>query len=213
MKTAALAVKLHKKSANLDSIAEDIIKRPASLPEVYDGLRADSARVKFGCLKVLRLVSERKPEVLYPLFDRFVALLDSDNNILKWGAIILLGNLAAVDTERKIERILDRYLLPVSGPVMITAANVVRGAAKMAKAQPHLADRIARALLQVEAANYQTAECRNVALGHVVESLELLFDQIGNRPPVLEFVRRQLKNPRPAVRRKAERFLSHHERS
>lgn len=207
MATTTLATRLSRRSANLNTIAGSIAKRPELLPEVLDGLNADEARVKYGCLKLLRLISERKPAVVYPLFARLVALLDSKNNILKWGAIIVLGNLAAVDSRKKIEKILDRYLLPISGPVLITAANVIGGAVKIALVKPQLADRIARALLRVETANYATAECRNVALGKTVESLGLFFDRVKRRRPILEFVRRQLENRRPAVRRKAADFL------
>jgi hypothetical protein len=180
------------------------------LPEVFDGLKAEKAKIKFSCLKVLRLISERQPRVLYPELDRFVALLDNENQILRWGAIIILGNLAAVDTERRLDRILDRYLQPISGGVMITAANVIGGAGKIARAKPELAERIVRALLQVETAQYQTPECRNVAIGHAVKALNLFAEKLRDPRPVLAFVERQLGNPRNAVRLKAAAFLRKH---
>jgi hypothetical protein len=93
---------------------------------------------------------------------------------------------------------------------MITAANVIKGAAGTAVAKPHLAGRIAKALLGVEKAKYQTAECRNIALGHAIEAFDLFFDRIEDRKPVLELVRRQRKNRRNATRLKAERFLKKH---
>ncbi|HWH72522.1 MAG TPA: hypothetical protein VNT26_24385, partial [Candidatus Sulfotelmatobacter sp.] len=65
-------------------------------------------------------------------------------------------------------------------------------------------------LLQVEAASYQTAECRNVALGHAVGSLDLIFEHLKQPQPVVEFVKRQLNNDRDAVKRKATRFLKRH---
>lgn len=210
MRTTTVPSELSGKTVSHQAIASRVARRPALLPELFDGLAADEARVRYGCLKVLRLISERKPAVVYPEFDRLVALLNSENNILQWSAIIILGNLAAVDAQRKLDEILTRYLRPIAGPVLITAANTIGGAGKMAAAKPRLADRIARALMRVEAANYQTPECRNVALGRVVESLELFFDQVKDRQSVLEFVRRQLGNARPAVRRKAARFLVQH---
>jgi len=194
-------------TAKLDARAERAAQIPKSLPELFAGLRADKPRIKYGCLKALRAISEEQPALLYPEFDRFVSLLDSENTILKWGAIIIIGNLAAVDADDKIGRILERYLAPISGPVMITAANTIAGAGRIARAKPQLADRIVRALLRVEAANYQTPECRNVALGHVVNSLDLFFEHIAGPEPVLAFVRRQLGNRRNAVKKKAAAFL------
>jgi hypothetical protein len=198
-------------SVNLEAIADRVARRTDSLPQVFAGLRADKPKIKYGCLKVLRIISEKKPAVLCPAFDQLVDLLDSENNILKWGAIIILGNLAVVDSDNKIDGILDRYLQPISGPVMITAANCIRGAGKIALAKPHLADKIVRALLQVEAANYQTPECRNVALGHAVESLDLFVGNTRDPQPVVAFVERQLRNRRNAVKRKATAFLKKHE--
>ena len=198
------------KSASHETLAGDIIKHPESLQEAFAGLGADEARVKYGCFKVLRIISEKKPAVLYPEIDRLFSLLDSDNNIFKWGAILCIGNLAAVDSEGKIDRMLDKYLQPISGHVMITAANVIGGAGKIARAKPHLADKIARALLRVEKANYQTGECRNVALGHTIASFDLFFEHLDKPQPVVELVKRQLHNRRNAIRLKAAKFLKKH---
>jgi len=207
MKTNTLQTEINNKRITIEKLAERVVRRPELLQEAFDGLGADQARVKYGCLKLLRIISESKPEILYPEISRFIQLLDSENNIFKWGAIIIVGNLAVVDSERKIDHILDRYLQPISGHVMITAANVIGGAGKIAGAKPHLADRIAQAVLQVEAANYQTEECRNVATGHAIESFELFFDYLKKPQPVIEFVKRQLNNRRNAVKKKAAGFL------
>ena len=207
MKTNTLQTEINNQRTTIEKLAERVVRRPELLPEAFDGLGADTARVKYGCLKLLRIISERKPDILYPEIGRLIRLLDSENNILKWGAIIIIGNLAAVDSERKIDRILDRYLQPISGHVMITAANVIGGAGKIARAKPHLANRIAQAVLQVETANYQTGECRNVASGHAIESFDLFFEHLKQPQPVIEFVKRQLNNRRNAVKRKAARFL------
>lgn len=194
------------------SLAERIIRRPMRLEEIFAGLESDTARVRYECLKALRLISERSPKTLYPAMGRLVQLLEQENKIMQWGAIMMIGNLAAVDAAGRIENIVGRYLRPIDGPVMITAANVIGGAGRIARAKPHLADRIAKAILRVEQAEYQTAECRNVAIGHAISSLEGFFEHVRRPGPVLSFVKRQLANRRPAVRRKAERFLRKCER-
>jgi hypothetical protein len=200
-------LQLSKQGADVADLAAKAAKQPGMLAEVFEGLRADRPRIKYGCAKVLRLISEESPAALYPHFDRMVALLESDNKILQWTAINVIGNLAAVDSEARIEKIAARYLKPIRGPVMITAANVMGGAAKIALAKPKLADKIAKEILKVEAARYQTPECRNVALGHSINSLAQFFSHLSKRQAVVNMVRRQLRNPRNATRRKAERFL------
>jgi hypothetical protein len=90
---------------------------------------------------------------------------------------------------------------------MIGAANAIAAAANIALAKPHLADRIVKEILKVERASYQRPECRNVAIGHAIQSFDRFFRHVGNTRPVLAFVKRQLDNSRPATRKKAERFL------
>jgi hypothetical protein len=197
-------------TSDVDGVVEKLVARPALLDDILSGLEADAARVKYGCLKALRLLSETHPALLYPHFDRFVALLDHRNNILKWGGIIILGNLAAVDCDNRLDALLERYLRPITGPTLITAANTIGGAAKIALAKPYLVDQVVHSLLRVKRATYQTPECRNVALGHVLKGLEMLFELVEDPRPVLEFARGQLRNSRNAVRQRARTFLKRH---
>ncbi len=76
--------------------------------------------------------------------------------------------------------------------------------------KPELSDKIAQEILKVEKAKYQTAECRNVALGHAIKSFDQFFDQIEDKEPVIKLIKRQLKNTRNATRKKAEKFIKKH---
>jgi hypothetical protein len=102
---------------------------------------------------------------------------------------------------------LDKLLQPIPGPQMIAAANVMQAAAVIAAAQPLLADKLAAGILRVSRAKYETNECHNVAIGHAIQSLGRFPESIRRQAAVVNFVRRQLDNPRPATRRKAGRFL------
>ena len=118
--------------------------------------------------------------------------LDSPNGVFRWNAARTLACLAAADTENQIEPLLDKYLSVIPGPRMIDAANVIGSAWKIARAKPRLADRIARAILGVSQAQYQTEECRKVAAGHALQSLGRFFDLIEDQPAVVAFARAQL---------------------
>ena len=128
MPPKTLQTKIAAPPAKRKARGKRVAKPGEPLRELFAGLRAEKPEIKYGRLKALRAISEKQPALLYPEFDRFVALLDSENTFFKWGAIIILGNLAAVDSDDKIGRILDRYLEPITGPVMITAANTIGGA-------------------------------------------------------------------------------------
>ena len=202
-----------KAASNPQQLASKAARQPQLLEEVIEGLNADTARIRFGCAKVLRIVSEQRPDLLYPRFEFFASLLESDNKIFQWEAAFVLSHLARVDAEDRFAGLFKKYFSPVAGPAMITAANVIQGGARIARAKPQLADRIATEVLKVSRGRYQTAECRNIAIGHAILALGEFFDLIRNPPPVLRFVRRQLSNSRPATRKKAEQFLKRVQRN
>ncbi len=212
MGESPLLQQIAQKESDKEQIAQRIIGEPALLADILEGLSARQASVRFGCSKVLRIISQKQPEVLYPHFDFFVQRLDIDNTFLRCDAFLILANLTAVDTANKFESIFYRYFSPVKGPTLIVAANVIGGAAIIAQARPELTDRIVAELLKVETAQYQTDECRRIALGHAMTSFDEFFGQIGDKERVLKLVRKQLNSTRKGTAKKAEQFLKKHDR-
>ncbi len=203
--------------AGSESDPEALVRRasadPGLVPQLLAGLSAGKAPVRYRSEKALRLLSQRRPELLYPHFDVLAGLLDSANSFLRWGAIVMVANLAAVDGQGRIEALLDRYFAFLRGPSMIAAANTVGGAATIARARPALADRIAREILTVENARYlsrgaPSPECTRVVCGHALKTLGEILPLLRDRQPVIDFARRQLGSSRPAVRKEAERLLA-----
>ena len=192
---------------NPQRLARKAIKDARLIPDIMEGLKAEEARIRYGCAKTIRIISELRPELLYPQFDFFVRLLSHENKIYQWDAAFVLSQLARADKEGRFDEVFDKYFLPIPGPAMITAANVIHGGARIAQAKPHLADRIAVEVVKVARARYRTAECRNVAIGHAIVALGSIIPLLRQPARAVEFVRRQSRNPRPATRKKAERFL------
>ena len=203
------------KGADVGSLAERLIAKSAQIPQLVDALQSEKSAKKFSYEKILRFVSEKRPDLIYPYFDFFAGLLDSENNFLKWGAIMTVANLAAADAEKKFDSIFRKYFDPISGPTMITAANIIGSSVAIAQAKPALANAIAEEILKVEKAKYKlegvlSPECRNVAIGHAIDSLDKLYGRIENKSKVAAFIKRQLKNTRNPVVRKAEHFMRKH---
>jgi hypothetical protein len=182
----------------------------AATPPVADLVRAlDSSRatIRFASAKALSELSKTDPQSVYPYFDEVVKQLDSENSILRWNAMHTLANLAPLDSGKKLDALLDRFLSPIRGPQMIGAANTIAASADIALAKPYLADRIATAILQVRDAKYRTDECRHIAVGHAIEALGRFLHLVKHPEPVVDFVRGHRSNPRPSTRSKAEVFL------
>jgi len=180
---------------------------PADPESLIVALSSKAARVKYPAMKALRTMSERSPLLLYPHFDFFADLLRSENNIYRWNAMLILGNLASVDAGRKLDAMLARYLKPIPGPNLIDANHTVSGAAAIAAARPELADSLVRHILKTERGRYATPECRNVAIGHALECLPRLLPALADPLPIQRFAQRQTENPRPATAKKAHRLL------
>ncbi|MDD5015762.1 MAG: hypothetical protein PHW73_11835, partial [Atribacterota bacterium] len=164
-----------KSKKDIDKLVNQVIKNPKIIELLISTIDNEKGSIKFGCEKVIRLVSGKKPELVYPYFDFFVKLLDSENNFLKWGAIITISNLSRVDSKNQFEKIFNKYYAPVIGPMMVTAANIVGNSWKIAQAKPELIDRIVDEILKIEKAKYEykgelSTECNNVVCGHAIDS-------------------------------------------
>lgn len=215
MAPTSLLEQLGSKGADIDAITHKIVKNKRQIPVLVDALQAERSSKKYAYEKALRRVSETKPVLLYPHFDVFIRMLDNENSFLKWGAIMTVANLAAVDTKNRFEEIFRKYYAPIRGPVMVTAANVIGSSGKIVRAKPALADAITKEILKVENANYLnkgelSPECRNVVIGQAIDAFDQFYERIGPKNRILNFVKRQLKNTRKQVVKKAERFIRNH---
>jgi hypothetical protein len=207
MNSSKLLQQIARKDSNKERIADKVNKNSELLPELFNGLLAAEARIKYGSNKVLIIISEKNPSVLYPKLDFFTDQLDSENNFLKWGAIEIIANLCKVDSAHHFENIFSKYFSSIHGYHMITAANTIKAAVVIAAFKHNLIEKIAEEILKVEEADYETAECNNIVIGQAIASLGVLFPQLKNKKPVFDFVKRQMKNKRPATRKKAETFV------
>jgi len=182
------------------------MKSPTDKINLAD-LSSDDPKVKYCCAKNLIAMAKENPARLYPHIDTFVKLLDGDNNVLKWTAIIIIGNLARVDKEKKVDQLMGRLVAFLNAGKLITANNATMALAGIAIAKPQYQKQITKELLKVEHYDYDTDECRNIAMGKVIEAIGPYFSQLQDKKAVIEFAQRQTKNTRNATRKKAERFL------
>jgi len=207
MNDSTILQQIARKDSNKERIAENIIKNSELLPELFAGLQAPEAPIKYGSNKVLILISEKNPAMLYPKLDFFITQLDSENNFLKWGAIEIIANLCRVDSTHHFENVFNKYFSPIHEHHMITAANTIKAAVKVASFKHNLTDKISEEILKVDSADYETTECNNIVIGQAISSLNELFPQLKTKELVFAFVKKQLKNKRPATRKKAEVFI------
>ena len=203
----ALESQLALKKIDAEKIVELILAEHDLVDHVIQGLSDKLARVRFGCAKSLMVLSQRRPDVLYAKIGRILDLLESENQILKWNAIIMLGNLAAVDHEHLIRGVLPKLYGFLSGGKLITANNTMAALGKIGRAFPEEQGRITSQLLKIEHAQFPTDECKNIAIGESILAMGMFIEPAKARKEVLEYVQGQTGNRRNSTAEKAKLFL------
>jgi hypothetical protein len=169
-------------------------------------------RVRYSESKKAIQLSIQSPEQIYPYFDFFKDLLENSNTIFKWTGILVIGNLSKVDKDNRIDKIIPQLIKLATDQRMITANNTIKTLGLIAQSKPQYAKDILNTYLAIEHTDFYikekiSPECRNVALAEVLTSLPNLGTEILKSKKVQEFIKRQLNNPRPSVRKLAEKLL------
>src|SRR3972149_3735315 len=102
----------------------------------FQDLKSDNPNIKYGFTKKAIALSEKKPPAIYSLLDDFVKLLENENRIFKWSAIMVIGNLSKADKKNKINKLVPRLLHFLKEKEMITAANSIKALGEIAKNKP-----------------------------------------------------------------------------
>ena len=195
---------------------EDLAKQAIRLPEfvqiLVDGMGESKAEVKYGCAKALRIVTDEQPELLYPHFDLFAGMLGHTNKLFQWQALYVIAGLACVDEEEKLPGVLNAYFAGIQGPVLVTAANVIKGAATIVKARPRYADRIAAEVLRAEKGIYEDPECHEIACGAALKTFYMIHKWVSDPAPLAAFAERHLDSPREPTARAADKYFSRYEK-
>ncbi|MCW4006068.1 MAG: hypothetical protein NWF04_05680 [Candidatus Bathyarchaeota archaeon] len=182
------------------------------LQHVLEGVSSPKAAIRYGCSKVLMDLTEKHPTQIYPHMDFFMSLLDSKYRILTWNASAAIANLCSVDTQKKFDPNFERYFALLNSDYLITVANTVNNAAKIAQAKPYLIPKITNALLQVE--NLQltphlTAECKRIIAQTALDTFDSFFETLDpqDKTKVLTFAEKHKNSSRQKLQQKANLFL------
>ena len=200
---------------DLEGMVEVLKEEPSRIKELIEKINTDKSSGKFFLEKSIRLLSEREPSLVYPYFSEIVELIQSPNNFIKWGAIITISNLIAVDVEKRFEFIFDEYFSLLSSDSMITAGNVASNAWKFAMQNPKWESKITERLLKVKENTYlykgePSPECKNIMLGHVLGCFDKYYNISILQDKMIAFAQNEVSNPRKSVARKAQDFLKNH---
>ena len=169
----------------------------------FELLKSKDPKIKYGFAKKLLELVRLEPQLLYPYFSQFVDLLKSENKIIKWTAIDIIGLLAMVDKENKVDGQVGPLISILSCGNLITVNHAIFSLGKIAEVKPQFLPVIITELLKIEHYNFETTECRNIAAGKVIETFGSFIDAVNNDKRVLDFTERATHNTRNATKKKA----------
>ncbi len=189
-----------------DDVAQNIIENPYLLPVIFEGISSDTSRVKFRSAKVLKIISEKEPELLYPHMNFLMTLLDTVNNIILWNVLDMIANLTNVDEDHLFDGIFEKYYKFLEEGSMVTAAHVVDNSAKIVVNRPDLENQITKKLLSVDKISLD-GECKDILSGKAISVFNNYFYEIEDKNEVITFIENKLTSRRNSTRVKAEEFL------
>jgi hypothetical protein len=197
---------LNNKNINIKAIAKKALKDDKLLAELLDNLWSKNETIRYNSHKVLCLISQEHPRILYPQWDYFAQFLKSDNTYHKLSAIHILANLIKADTKGKFEKMFDRFYGLLDDKSFITAAYLAGASGKIARAKPKLQAKITNRLLNIDKTHHQQ-ERKDLVKASVIEAFEEYFEQTRNKKVILEFVEKQLNCESPKTRKTAKEFF------
>ncbi len=172
-----------------------------------DKLKSQYPKVKYGFAKELVKIASEKPELLYEHFDYWTELMISDNNILKWSAIDIIGYLSSVDKDNRVDRLMSELIKMLHGGVLITCNHAIFALGLIYQNKPDLKETIIKELISISHDKFETDECKNIATGKVLEAIKPFVSNLKNNPSVISFIEDATKSERNSTKKKAEQLL------
>jgi len=173
----------------------------------FNKLFDKNPKVKYGMAKQFKIMAQENPSELYPFLDKFIPLLDNENNVIKWTAINIIGLLAKLDKENKIDPLLGKLYKQLNCGKMITVNHIIECLMFVSMAKPKYKNKITKELLKIKDYLYDTNECKNIIYGKMIEAFDKIVEDINKNKNVKAFIEEQSHNTRNSVKKKAEKLL------
>jgi hypothetical protein len=196
---------LENKEIDSNIFAKKIIENPSLINQYLEGLLSKNENYRYNCFKVLNIISEEKPELLYPHWSFFEKHLRSDNQYHKMSAAILIANLTAVDIDGKFERLFDEYYSILKSEKTVTPIYTIKYSGKIVNFKPHLEKKITNILVNID--NIHPGKQIELVKSAVIESFSDYFHKAENKAEIIDFVKKQLNSSSPKTKKTAKKFL------
>jgi hypothetical protein len=197
---------LLQKTADIEKIAEQAMAEESMVGELVAGLTEKNEDYRSNCSKVLRIIGQIQPELMYPYWDKFTALMDSDNSFHRMSAINHLASLAVVDKENKFENIFGKYYRLLDDQSVIVGIYIAQASGRIALAKPSLQKGITDILLAVDKTHHLPGRKELIKAG-IIGSFDQYMADYHDKSAIFAWVKKQIESESPKTRNLAKAFM------
>ncbi|NIN95010.1 MAG: hypothetical protein GTO49_08535 [Anaerolineae bacterium] len=199
---------LSDKEVDVESVASTVLENQETLSELLEGVQSRQDTIRYNIFKVLMILSEEHPELLYPnKWEFFADLLSSDNTYHRQIGMQIIASLTKVDTEKKFGELFEEYYGLLDDESVIPASHLAARSGEIARAKPELAGRITEKLLSIDETHHKPHR-KELVKASAIEAFDEYFEDSEDQDKITEFVREQLDSESPKARKAARCFLN-----
>lgn len=170
---------LNSKNVDTEKLSHDALSDEELFRELMSGIKSKDNTTRSNSFQTLLLISEQKPEFLYPKWNYFQDMLESSNNYHKYIAIYILANLTQADDEEKFESIFDEYYGILAGSKVMNASHVALNSPIIYKNKPKLRSRIIDQLLNID--TLHQGRQKELVKAYAIEALRKIYPDADDK--------------------------------
>ena len=196
---------LDKKNINKNIYVKELYKKPVLINQYLEGLISKNEIYRYNCFKILYIISEKKPDMLYSHWDFFINHLKSENDYHKMSAVLIIANLTKVDEDDRFGKVFDIFYGNLKSKKTIVPIYILKSSGKIVKFKPNLEEKITNLLLNIE--EIYPGKQIYLVKSAVIEAFSEFFYEAKNKEKIIFFVKKQTDSNSPKTRKIAKLFL------
>ncbi len=181
---------IDKKLTDVTDIARLALADGAYRNQLAGNLVMKNENIRYNSFRALKMVSEQKPELLYPRWDFFVTLMRSSNSYHKMSAVLIIADLARADVDERFENIFSEFYTLLNDRSMIVASYVAMASRVIVMHKPRLEKQVTRQLLDIDHTDHRD-DRKDLIKAFIIETFKSYFDRSSMKDEIVAFVGQQ----------------------
>ncbi len=200
-----------KEPAQLFHIVEPALQDPELRDFLVEHAFDKDETLRYNCVRVLGRAIDRQPALFYPYWDHFAPMIGSINGFHRSSAAQFIALLSPVDTDCRLDAILDGYLRLRDDPKVMVTHYFIETLDRICRARRDLQKRVVTALLNIDRSKH-TQQHKDLVKADILAVLDTSFDALPAelQKKAVGLAKATLDCTSPKSRKAAKAFLTAH---